>query len=119
MHEVGMCEGVLAAVEARAGDRTVARIGVRAGTSLRVVPEAFQTAFELVAAGGVAADAVTEVTVVPIRARCVRCSQEFETEDPFPACPSCGGVELQRDLGNELTLEWIEYVGPAQQPAGR
>jgi hypothetical protein len=43
-----MCKGVVAAVEL-----------------LRVVPEAFQQSFELVAMGGVADGATAEVTIVP------------------------------------------------------
>ena len=110
MHEVGMCEGVVAAVERRAGGRRVARVGVRVGAALQVVPEAFQQAFALVAAGGVAEGAETAVTVVPARVRCRRCRTAFTTDDRVPACPACGDVGVDRDAGDELVLEWIEYA---------
>lgn len=120
MHEMGMCEGVLAAVEQRAGGREVARVGVRAGTLLRVEPAAFQASFELVAAGSVAERATTEITITPVRARCTGCEVDFDTLDPFPACPECGGVDLQREGGEELVLERVRYVdhpAPAREGA--
>ena len=61
MHELGMCASVPEAVEQRAAGRRVERIGVRIGRSLAVVPEVFQQGFQVLAQGGVAAGAATEV----------------------------------------------------------
>jgi hydrogenase nickel incorporation protein HypA/HybF len=119
MHEVGMCEGVVAAVERRAEGRPVARVGVRVGASLRVVPEAFQQAFELVAAGGVAEGAEAIVTMVPARGRCGDCGAEAESTDPLPVCATCGSVAIAWSGGNELVLEWVEYREAAAEAAGR
>ena len=65
MHEVGMCQAVLEAVEARAGGRRVERIGVRVGRELAVVPDVFEQGFRMVAQGGVADGATTEVETLP------------------------------------------------------
>jgi hydrogenase nickel incorporation protein HypA/HybF len=105
-----MCEGVLAAVERRAEGRPVRRIRVRAGAALRVVPEAFAMAFEMVALGSVAEDATAEVVVVPLAATCRGCGTAFETEEPVPACPACGSVALDREKSAELVLESVEYA---------
>lgn len=118
VHEIGMCEGVVAAVERRAGGRPVARVRVRAGALLRVEPEAFQQAFSLVAAGGVAGGARTEVEVVPVRGRCRGCGREFSTREAVPACPGCGGVAVDADGGDELVLELVEYAEAAADAAG-
>lgn len=118
MHEVGMCEGVVAAVERRAGGRPVTRVGVEVGALLRVVPDAFQQSFELVAAGGVAAGARTELTVLPVRARCLDCGEAFSSLEAVPACPACGGVTLDREGGDELVLTWVEYGEAAGEAAG-
>jgi hydrogenase nickel incorporation protein HypA/HybF len=121
VHELGMCEDVLHAIERRAEGRTVAAVGVRTGTMLRVVPDAFRQAFQLVSAGSVAQDAEVEVTTVPATARCVACGEAFEAEAPFPACPSCASVEVDVTGGDELTLEWLRYTSapsPAREPEG-
>ena len=117
MHELAMCEGVLDAIERRARGRPVARVGVRAGTLLRVDPEAFQVCFELVALDSVAEGAYTEVTITPVHVRCGACDLDLETHDPFPACPSCGGVQLERHGGDELLLEWVRYAEHDTQTA--
>lgn len=109
MHEMGYCEGVLEAVERRAGDRPVARVGVRIGAVHRVVPDVFEQSFRLAAAGGPAADATTEVVVVPVHGHCMDCRAEFDSPDPAPACPSCGSLVVAVEGGDEVVLEWLEY----------
>lgn len=103
------CESVVAAVERRAGDRPVARVGVRIGTVHRIVADAFQQSFELAAAGGVAAGATTELLTIPVSGVCRDCRTSFSSDDPAPACPSCGGLDVFVQGGDEVILEWIEY----------
>jgi hydrogenase nickel incorporation protein HypA/HybF len=110
MHELSYCEGVLDAVLRRAGDRPVARVGVRIGVVHRVVADAFEQSFQLAAAGGPAAGAATELVVVPVQGHCMDCRADFEASDPAPACPSCGSLDVAVDGGDEVILEWIEYV---------
>lgn len=110
MHELGYCEGVLEAVERRAAGRPVARVGVRIGAVHRVVPDAFQQSFQVAAAGGPAAQAVTEVVVVPVAGHCMDCRHDFPSADPAPACPSCGSLDVAVDGGDEVVLEWLQYV---------
>jgi hydrogenase nickel incorporation protein HypA/HybF len=110
VHEVSYCEGVVLAVERRAAGRPVTRVGVRIGAVHRVVADAFQQSFELVAAGGVAAGAVTELVVVPVAAQCRACGAAFESPDPSPACENCGSLDVAVQGGDEVTLEWLEYA---------
>jgi len=110
VHEIGYCEGVLEAVERRAAGRQVARIGVRAGTLHRLVPDAFEQSFQLVAAGGIADGATTELVLTPATGICSTCGNRFEAADPAATCPSCGGFDVELEGGDELTLAWIEYA---------
>jgi hydrogenase nickel incorporation protein HypA/HybF len=64
MHEIGLCEGIVDAVEHRAAGRRVLAVRVRAGADLRVVDGAMDQAFGLVAAGTVAEGA--RIEVVPV-----------------------------------------------------
>jgi hydrogenase nickel incorporation protein HypA/HybF len=124
MHELGYCAGVLEAVERRAAGRRVARVGVSVGALHRVSPAAFDQSFRLLADGGVAAGAATEVEIVPSRATCRQCSATFETAEPAPACPECHSSGVETEGGDELILQWVEYAGPAEgarprgEPAG-
>lgn len=114
MHEMSYCEGVLEAVERRAAGRPVARVGVRIGAVHRVVAAAFQQSFSMAAADGPAQAATTEVVVVPVHGHCMDCRADFHTPDPSPACPSCGSLDVAVEGGDEVTLEWLQYVDTAQ-----
>lgn len=110
MHEISYCEGVLEAVHRRAAGRPVVRIGVRIGAVHRIVAGAFEQSFQLVAAGGPAEGATTEVVVVPVRGHCMDCRTDFESADPSPACPSCGSLDVVAEGDDEVVLEWLEYA---------
>ncbi|MEO6712470.1 MAG: hydrogenase maturation nickel metallochaperone HypA [Mycobacteriales bacterium] len=104
------CEGVLEAVQRRAAGRAVARVGVRIGAIHRVVAGAFEQSFQLAAVGGPAEGATTELVVVPVHGHCMDCRTDFTASDPSPACPSCGSLDVAVEGGDEVILEWIEYV---------
>lgn len=109
MHELGLCQAIVQRVEERAGDRLVARIRVRVGRLHHVHPEAFEQSFSLAAAGGVAAGAVAELVLVPVRAHCGACGADTEAGHHILACASCGSVDVELTGGDELLLESIEF----------
>ncbi len=109
MHELSYCEGVLDAVLRRAGGRPVTSLGVRIGVVHRVAAEAFQQSFEIAATGTGAAGARIELTVVPVHGHCLDCRAEFDADDPAPACPGCGSLDVAAEGGDEILLEWIGY----------
>jgi hydrogenase nickel incorporation protein HypA/HybF len=109
VHELGLCEAIVGAVERRAGDREVVRVRVQVGRLHHVHPEAFEQSFLVAAAGGVAGDAQAELVLLPVRARCGSCLTEVEAEEIPLACLTCGGVDMELVGGDELLLESIEY----------
>jgi hydrogenase nickel incorporation protein HypA/HybF len=120
VHELGLCEGVLEAVERRAAGRRVTRVRVRVGAQHRVVASAFDQSFALVAQGTVADGAAVDLVVVPVRARCGDCGNEAEATDVLAICLACGGLDLETTGGDELILEAIHLdEGPGAQAAKR
>ena len=113
MHELGLCEDIVAAVEQRAAGRPVARVRVRVGRLHHVHPEAFDQSFAMAAAGGVADGADAELVLLPVRARCAGCGTEAEADELIAACPSCGSFDLELTGGDELILESLEYAPSA------
>ncbi|MGH9064411.1 MAG: hydrogenase maturation nickel metallochaperone HypA [Acidimicrobiales bacterium] len=109
MHELGLCQAIVDAVENRAGERPVARVRVRVGRLHHVHPGAFEQSFALAASGSVAEAATAELVMIPIRGRCRACAGAFETEEPVACCPVCGGLDIEQAGGDELVLESIEY----------
>ena len=112
MHELGLCEAIVAAIEKRAGEREVAAVRVRVGRLHHVHPEAFEQSFAMAAMGGVAGEATAELVVLPVRARCGSCGEEVEADEIPVACPTCGGVDMELTGGDELLLESIRYRQP-------
>jgi len=113
MHEFGLCEGIVEAVQRRAHGRRVARVRVRAGTLHRIVNAAFQQAFAHAAEGTEAEHASVELVLVPVSAVCNSCQTATQSEDMIAVCPKCGGMDLDLTAGEELILESIEYEGIA------
>lgn len=112
MHELGLCQAIVGAVERRAGTRPVAHVRVRVGRLHHVHPEAFGQSFSMAAQGTVAADATADLVLLPVTARCRSCGEAAESEEQFAVCPACGSTELDLTGGDELLLESIEYRGP-------
>ena len=111
MHELGLCGGILEAVDRRAAGRRVTRVRVRVGAQHRVVPSAFDQSFALVAQGTVADGAAVDLVTVPVRVRCLDCGHEGEADDALAACPACGGLDIETEGGDELILEAIHIEG--------
>lgn len=112
MHEFGLCEGVLEAVQTRAAGRQVAGIRVRCGVRHAVDPDAMAQAFGLVATGTEADGAAVEVVTVPATVTCGDCGIASETADQLAVCPRCGGANVEISGGDELVLESLSYAGP-------
>ena len=109
MHEFGLCDGIVEAVQGRADGRRVARVKIRVGAMHRVVKDAFQQAFSHAAEGTEAESASLDIVVVPVQTVCRSCKAEFASDDLPIACVKCGGVDLELCGGEELVLESIEY----------
>jgi hydrogenase nickel incorporation protein HypA/HybF len=107
VHELGLCQGILEAVERRAAGRRVTRVRVRVGAQHRVVESALDQSFALVSQGTVADGAVVDLVVVPVRVRCQDCGRDTDATDALAACPACGGLDLDTEGGDELILEAI------------
>ena len=109
MHEFGLAEGVLDAVQRRAGGRPVRRVRLRAGIRHGVDPESMAQAFQFVSGGTEAEGAVLDVVPIPVQLTCRSCGYAEDTLDLLAACPQCHGDAVDLAGGDELVLESLEY----------
>ncbi|MFF5210887.1 hydrogenase maturation nickel metallochaperone HypA [Streptosporangium sp. NPDC000396] len=116
MHEFGIAEAILAAVEQRADGRRVRRARVHAGALLRITEPAINHAFATVADGSVAEGAQVDLVIVPVRLSCRSCGRTAESADPFATCPECGGIDIDTEGGDDLVLESIQMAEAAHVP---
>ncbi|RAY15705.1 hydrogenase maturation nickel metallochaperone HypA [Actinomadura craniellae] len=107
MHELGICEPLVTAVEESAAGRTVTGVRVRVGALHAVAPDAFDQAFTVAARGTVAEGAEIDLVVVPALVCCAECGARTEAAEPHPACPVCGSSNAEVSGGDDLVLESI------------
>ncbi|MEV4379842.1 hydrogenase maturation nickel metallochaperone HypA [Streptosporangium sp. NPDC049644] len=113
MHEFGIAEAILAAVEKRADGRRVRRARVHAGALLRVTEPVINQAFSAVADGSVAEGARVDLVIVPVRMTCRSCGSTSTSVDPFAVCAGCGGTDIDTEGGDDLVLESIQMAEAA------
>lgn len=114
MHEVGIIESALDVIRREAGSRgavQVTRVVLRVGALSGAEPEALRFAFTACTPGSVAAGAELEIDLVPARAHCRDCDEDFTVGSGFVfACPRCAALSGDLRSGRELELARLEFT---------
>lgn len=111
MHELKIAEelSVIVIDKAReAGLSVVERVNISFGQLVQIVPEIFEFAFREAVRDTIAADAALNIEIISLEMRCLSCGAEYAPADNFPACRSCGGLEITVVHGKELFIKSIE-----------
>ena len=121
MHEVGIIESALDVIRREAAKHQAAhveRIVMRIGAISGVEPDALRFAFEAAAPGSIADRASLDVELVPARAHCRECREDFTIEHGFIfQCPRCHALSGDVRSGRELELARLEFsLPPAPRP---
>ncbi len=106
-------ESALAAIGQQAaahGAARVSRIVLRIGALSGVDVEALRFAYDALAPGTLAADAVLEIHRVPARAHCAQCDTDFgATSGYILTCPRCRAFSSDIRAGRELDIARLEF----------
>lgn len=111
MHELSVCQGMLAQVQTIAAQRQASRvigITLRIGPLSGIEPRLLQQAFTLARAGGVAEQATLVIESLPVRVKCQRCEQESEAMPNRLLCGHCGDFHTILISGDEMLLASVE-----------
>lgn len=95
----------------------VHRIKVQIGPLSGVEPQLLQQAFPIAVAGSLAAEAVLEIELLPIRVRCRQCGMESEASANKLICGECGHWQTQLISGDEMLLTSLELDRPTEEQA--
>jgi hydrogenase nickel incorporation protein HypA/HybF len=109
MHEYSLVQALLDRVKTEAESRNASAVHVialRLGEAAGVVPELFETAFEMAKTRTVCENARLEVEIVAARWQCPGCHGEIKGGEIL-SCPTCG-VPARLVSGDELLLERLE-----------
>ena len=92
------------------GATRVSRIVLRIGRLASVDQDALRFAFDALAPGTPAADAILEIESVPARAHCARCDADFAADAGFIlTCPRCRAFSSDIRSGRELDIARLEF----------
>lgn len=98
----------------RHGARRVEHVTMRIGAISGVEPEALRFAFSAVTPGTVAEGAALSIDLVPARAHCAACAEDFTIDSGFIfACPRCSALSGDVRSGRELDLARLEFELPS------
>ncbi len=111
MHETSLSQSILHAVLAELQrvdppPLRLKRVRVVAGSHHPIVPDDVISAYATEARGTPAEGSVLELSIAPMRGRCVACGWRGEVAE-F-ACGSCGSLDLEIESGDSLRLEALE-----------
>ncbi len=98
MHEMGIVQSIMDILEEQARIHNagkVVRVNLEFGVLTAVLPDAIRFAFEVLSKGTVAEEADINITIIPLKRKCMDCNEEHTTLEYQPYCPSCSSAALQ------------------------
>ena len=113
MHEVSICEHLLALLDQEARRHSVSRIvrlRLEIGRLSCLEPEALRFAFAAMAPGTIAEAAELQIDQPPVRATCQDCGAAVAVDERFGPCSLCGSDRLKMHGGAEMRLLEMEAV---------
>jgi len=111
VHELSICQALLAQVEKIAVDRgasVVAHITVEIGPLAGVEPILLKQAFTFACEGSCAANAVLSIVTTEVIVSCLSCGAQSRTAPNRLLCGVCGGYRTRIVAGDELRLRRVE-----------
>ena len=111
MHELGIAQSVIDAVQAEAARHTGAtplKVAVRIGELAAIDPDALRFSFDALIRETELEDLALEIEVCARRHRCNDCRTEFDVKDFVFECPRCTSTRNECIRGDELELAYLE-----------
>jgi len=119
MHELAVCQSILAQAQATAAANKagrVQRITLRIGRLAGVEPDLLRAAFPLVAHGTCCEAAILRIETVAVDVECRLCGTTRDVAPNRLLCGSCGTWRVTLRGGDEMRLESLELASlPAEE----
>jgi len=119
MHEMAIVQSIMEILEQQAKIHRATKIvsvALEFGALTAVQPAAVRFAFEVLSNGGIAEGARLDITMVPIKVRCLEGGKESIMENYQPFCPACSSAAVQIIEGrDEMRIVSLEVDGFEEQ----
>lgn len=112
MHELAVCQALIAQVEqvaAKEGAIRVTAVTLRVGPLSGVEPQLLKDAWPMASTGSVAQGAGLRVETMPVRVQCLACGSESDVAPNRLLCGQCGSFRTRLVSGEELLLKSVEF----------
>lgn len=113
MHELAIAQSIFDVVEAKATeyDARVKSVRLKVGEASGIVIDSLTFCFEMLASlDPNLAGAQLSIDIVPHRAWCSHCAQEFSVTNFIARCPTCEEWSNEIISGNELQILDMEII---------
>ncbi len=113
MHELSLCEEMVALIEKQAANELFERVKcvrLEVGLLSCVEPYAMHFAFNAASKGSVAEHATLIMDEVTGKGWCDVCAKEVDMQQRYDACPACGATGLSILRGEELRIVEMEVI---------
>jgi hydrogenase nickel incorporation protein HypA/HybF len=111
MHELAVCQDIIAQVEQLASEhnaKSIYSITLDIGPLSGVESALLEAAFPIASAGTVAENALLEITVIPVTVSCNICHQQSSAAPNKLICAECGSWQTRLVSGDEMLLKRVE-----------
>jgi hydrogenase nickel incorporation protein HypA/HybF len=111
MHEMGIANSVLDAVQLEASrfpNARICKVGLRIGAMAGVDPDSLGFCFEALVRETEFESLTLEIEYLPHKLRCTSCGCLFVGPVEGFACPACGSEDSQLVGGDELEFAYLE-----------
>src|SRR4051812_34926434 len=118
MHEFSVMTYLLEAVEEQArqsGASKVLSINLTVGERAGIVEDSLSFYFDMLTPGTLVEGARLNITCLPIRFHCERCSSDYAPVGADFCCPRCAVIGQMVSDGSELLIDSIEIETEHQQ----
>ncbi|MCL1922514.1 MAG: hydrogenase maturation nickel metallochaperone HypA [Propionibacteriaceae bacterium] len=105
MHELSLCQSILAIASKNSGGRRVRSVEIDVGHLRQVVPETLLSCWELTTPGTPLESSTLQIRHIPAVIQCGSCGQETTLEDsPILVCEFCGSQDVTIVSGEEFMV---------------
>jgi len=111
MHELRIAEDLAAIVlEVAAKEKLtrVRKVSIAFGQLVSIVPEIFESAFNVAVIGSLAENTELSVEILNVRLKCKSCGNDFLLDSNLFSCTVCGATDMDIIQGKELFIKSIE-----------
>jgi hydrogenase nickel incorporation protein HypA/HybF len=109
MHELSLCQSIVAIVDRARGKRTVETVHLQVGQRRQVVPGTLEYYWRLITEETQLAGSELAIEHVPVEVMCHRCDATTLARDRLtPVCGDCGSSQVLVVAGEEFLVTMLD-----------